>query len=214
MTPDEELDEVLAAAKAASAAGRQAAAAELMSVYVRHRPAHAYAWFLLGNSLRQIGLRDEAERALLTAFELDEADDDAGGAWIVAARLGALHHDWGNYDASETWYARATERLPEDRGGWVWIMRGGNLARAGQFAAAEECHRRALTHADADPDEAHLNLALLFRAQGRYDDAVASLHEALRITPDYPDAIEVLASLDGIQEAAARAARLRDYMGQ
>jgi tetratricopeptide (TPR) repeat protein len=212
MTPDEELDETFELAKAANAADRPAAAAEYLSVYLRHRPGHAYAWFLLGDSLRRIGLRHEAERALLSAWELQDAD---GGnqAWHVAARLGTLHNDWGDYDGSEVWYARAVERLPGDRGGWVWIMRGANLARAGQFRAAEEAHRRALAHPDADRDEAYLNLALLARAQGRYDEAVALLNEALKVTPDYPEVIEELAMLEGVQEAAAHAARLRDRLG-
>src|SRR5687767_3451685 len=89
MPCDERLDEIYDQAKAAYDHGREPVALELLSTYVRLRPDHSYAWYILGDSLRVVGLVHEAERALLRGLEL--APDDV--KWTVRARIGKLHHD-------------------------------------------------------------------------------------------------------------------------
>lgn len=78
-----------------------------------------------------------------------------------------------------------------------WIFAGCCLARLGKLQQAEDCHRQAL-QCVGDPDEGMYNLALVLRAQGRYQEALACAHQALEMSPDWagPDFQELIADLE------------------
>jgi protein O-GlcNAc transferase len=193
------LDQLFDAARQAFGENRHAVVVELLSPYVRHRTRHGWGHYLLGESLRNLGLFQEAERQLLIA---DRFPDNRPRSKI---RLGNLCQSFGDYAQAERWYAKAVQHPKAADWGWVWILRGGNLARTNQLAAAEECHRHALTLSDTDHDEAWLNIGLVLRAAGKYTDAIDAFKKALELTPDYPEAREALDSLNGITEAVALA---------
>ncbi len=65
-----------------------------------------------------------------------------------------------------------------------WIFAGSCLARAGHLSQAEKCHRHA-SQCIGDPDEAVYNLALVLRAQGRYQEALECAHRAAEMSPDW-----------------------------
>ncbi|MGN6369453.1 MAG: tetratricopeptide repeat protein [Phycisphaerae bacterium] len=204
---EELLDEIRDLALAAAKDDRDPIAVELLHKYLQHRPADGYMWFRLGEALRVIGLNNEAEHALNTALELAPEKRP----WILA-QYGKLCADAGRRAEAELAYAEACQH-PETSGrGWLWIMRGANLAADTQLSPAEKCHRHALTFHDeyVDRDEAFLNLGYVLRAQGRYAEASDAFKSALAITPDDTDAAEALHSLDGIKEALAKAKELSD----
>ena len=194
------LDALYGAAETARRAGRSAAVAELLAPYLRHRPGHGWAWYLYGDALRSIGLWLEAERALVRAVDLLDPPH-----W-PAIRLGSLCARVGQSHEADRWFERALQTPYGREHGWVWILRGANLARLNQLEAALDCHAHALTLGDVDHDEAHLNVGLIRRAQGRYSEAAAAFGAALAVTPDYAAAADALASVDEIFEAVRMAA--------
>ena len=88
--------------------------------------------------------------------------------------------------------------------GWLWIFRGANLARWGKLKAAHRCYRTALT-LECARDEAYLNLGYIYRAEGRYGEAIRCFQRALAIDPEYQLAQSALLSLEGFDELSAMA---------
>ena len=190
-----QLDALWGAAKEARAAEQFAAAAELLSPYLRHRPGHGWAWHWYGDALGNLGLRIEAERALLRAIGL------VAEPFWSHVRLARLYRHFGDHGSADVRYAMAANSTEGQCRGWVWIQRGANLARLNRLDEAIACHRHALSLGDADHDEAHLNLGLILRARGQYGAAATEFRFALSITPDYPEASAALGSIDGVAEA-------------
>lgn len=180
---------------------RFAITVELLTPYLRHRPEHAFAWLQFGRSLERIGLFFEAEQALARADEFEE-----NRPYSLTA-LANFYKDLGQHELAETFYAKAIDHPESEQMGWIWIQRGTNFARWNHLDDAEKCHRKALELPNADHDEAWLNIGLILRARGRYDEAIAAFNRALEICPDYEEAKERLASLQGIKGALAMARR-------
>jgi tetratricopeptide (TPR) repeat protein len=194
------LDQLFYSATLAYDAAHFAAAAELLSPYLRHRPGDGYAWFVYGDALRAIGLVHEAERALLQSQELCPTQP-----W-PRVRLGMLKEQQGHRESAELDFAGAAEDRDVARAGWFWVIRGTNLAAMGQFRAAESCHRTALRCPDADAGEAYLNLGYVLRAQGRYTEAEEAFEACLRASPGNAEAGDAIDSIAGVREAVSLAA--------
>jgi superkiller protein 3 len=193
---EKHLDRLWEKARIAYNEERYALVIELLTPYLRHRPDRSFGWLKLGKSLDGIGLFFEAEQALLRA----DGVENAHRPYTLTA-LGNLYEDQGQYELAESFYAQAVEHPKAEQMGWIWIMRGSNFARWNHLADAEKCHRKALELSDCDHDEAWLNIGLVLRAQGKYDEAIDAFNRALEICPDYEEAKERLESLRGIKGA-------------
>ncbi len=194
------LDHLFGSAKAAYDRDRFAAAAELLSPYLRHRPGHGFAWFLYGDALRVLGLVHEAERALVRSQELCPAQP-----W-PRVRLGMVKEQLGHRDAAEQDYAAAAADAEVAAAGWFWVVRGGNLAALNQLGGAEACHRTALACGDVDPAEAWFGLGYVLRAQGRYADAGAAFGRCPGDGPSAAEAADAIETMAGVGEAMAMSA--------
>ena len=199
----EHLDQLYALAAEAYDQDRFAAAAELLSPYVRHRPGHGYAWFVYGDALRVLGLVHEAERALVRSQELCPTQP-----W-PRLRLGMVKEQLGHRDAAEQDYAAVADHAGVAAAGWFWIVRGTNLASLNQLAPAEACHRTALGCGDVDRGEAYLCLGAVLRAGGRYAEAEVAYARAASAGAAQ-DARAALAEMAGVAEAIALAAATPD----
>jgi tetratricopeptide (TPR) repeat protein len=188
-----DLDLLRDKAEEAFRAGHDASVVELLTPYLRHRPDDDWAIYLFGRGLQGIGLFHEAERALLRADEFETNHPRS------AAFLAILYNSFGEYARAEEFFARATAHSKVRD--WVWIFRGCNLARMNQLAAAEDCQRHALTLPDCDHDEAWLNIGYIMRARGKYAEAIEAFGKAIELTPNYPEAIEGLRGLEGVEDA-------------
>jgi len=197
---DEWLDELLSHAKSAHEQERECVVTELLGPYIKLRPQDSYAWFLFGDSLRVLGLYDEAERALLRAVEITASPD-----WVLQLTLAHLYKDCGNHVEAERWFELAALDPAASEQAWFWVLRGSNLSSHGQFKQAEKCFRQAIDQQDDNRDEAHLNLGYALRAQGRYVEARRQFRHALEINPEYTLAQRALAGLEGIDKAVALA---------
>ena len=91
------LDEIREWGLRAATEGRLGAAIELLHEYLKHRPADGAVWVRFGDTVREIGLKDEAERALLKALDLVPIERRG---W-VCIRLALLHHEAGRYGQAE-----------------------------------------------------------------------------------------------------------------
>ncbi len=139
----------------------------------------------------------ESEHALLRALELAREDKRIA----VCSCLAQLYNDTGRYAEAEQYYLQLVVHEDWQEQGWVWILRGGNLALLGNYELAEFCHRQATTLVDVHADEAWLNLGLVLRAQGKYSAAKRALKKSLRLDSCCADTRKALKSLRGIEEA-------------
>lgn len=195
------LKELYQLAKIADKDDRTVAAFEILSVYLKRRPKHSHAWLVYGEVLRTLKRFREADCALLRALKFAPRDY----RWTVQARIGLLRCAQGRFSEAETWYARACNTKEGKLHGWLWILRGSNLADLERFRSSERCLRLALTLDDASYDEAYLNLAMVMRSQERYDEAIAALNQALQIDPRNKGTKTVLKSLEGYELAMKNA---------
>lgn len=126
----------------------------------------------------------------------------------VWEQRGHLYREMNDRRRAEEWYRRALEANPSTRG---YILLGATVAVQGRLKEAERLHRAAIRVATPGEhvDEAHLNLALVLRAQAEYVEAAQHLRKALTIDPTYEDAIEVLADVRRAQSLRLADTRLR-----
>jgi tetratricopeptide (TPR) repeat protein len=91
------------------------------------------------------------------------------------------------------------------------------LANAGDWQGAEERYRAAI-RADRKIPEAWNGLGHALKKQARYDAALAAYDEALKLRPDYPQALEYLGEtyveLGRLDDARAVLARLQPLDAQ
>ncbi len=206
MTEEENkyLDKLFAHAKQeADQEGRESHVVELLTRYLEHRPSHQYAWLLYGDALRVLGRFGEALPALQKALQLAPEDKKD----IVCARIGMLYENHRSRAEAEQWYKVALQNA-EKQLGWLWILRGANLAVMEQYEEALACHRRAILAEDVDEDEAYLNLGLVLRAMGRYEEATEAFRRALEINPAYADAKTAFEGLQNIRATMNMATRV------
>ncbi|HBO44759.1 MAG TPA: hypothetical protein DD670_12685 [Planctomycetaceae bacterium] len=175
-----------------------AAAVELLRPYVVRRPEDGYAWFVYGDVLRRMGLSLEAIAAFGKAIEFAPDDSLAD----VHIQMGKTCNSIGEFAEAERHYAAATKHDPGFERGWLWIFRGCNLARSGEFARALSCYLKAV-EIGYNVKEAYLNIGYALRAQGNYDSAADAFRKAMSLTPDCKEAKEGLLSLEGVEKACS-----------
>jgi tetratricopeptide (TPR) repeat protein len=179
--------------------GYAAHVVELLSCYLRFRPNHVMARMLYGDSLRILGKANDALSELMQVF------NRTTGKLRVHAAVGIaqLMKDHKSRHKAKKWYKIATDlssNLEADDDGWLWVMRGANLAALGEFHNAIVCYKSALNKKNVDQDEALLNLGLVYRALGKYNKAIRCFRQALVIRSDYKEAQDVLSGIEKIYD--------------
>ena len=56
-----------------------------------------------------------------------------------------------------------------------------SFRKAGEFAEAKRCYRRAARLATDSPEEAYFNLGLILRAEGRHKEALKWFNKAIKV---------------------------------
>jgi tetratricopeptide (TPR) repeat protein len=113
---------------------------------------------------------------------------------VFYASVGGLYRYRGNFPEAENWYRKAIDKAPDQASGYIFL--GAVQARQGKLKEAEESHRRATQCTEGHIDEAHHNLGLVLRGQGRLADAAACFRKAIELTPDYADVVEALQDVE------------------
>jgi tetratricopeptide (TPR) repeat protein len=170
-------------------AGEHAYALELSREFLRDFPESNIALVIQGVILYELARYEEAEQVLRAAV-LDAAPESLPHAYL---HLGHLFRERGDYESAAKWYRQAAELEPDHAGRHIFL--GEVLARKGDFSGAEKAHREATKCTKGDVDEAYLNLGLVLRAQERYEEALNCFEKALKLTPDYPEALKARADI-------------------
>ena len=92
------------------------------------------------------------------------------------------------------WYRRATEEVPSDATSFIFL--GDIQARQGKLAVAEEAYHRAIQCTEGFIDEAHYNLGLVFRGQGRFREAAECFRKAIEMDSEYEVAVVALEDVE------------------
>lgn len=106
-----------------------------------------------------------------------------GGCLIVVAAIAQSWHVASFYDNPVVKSRRIADLFPDAL--HVWERVGWALYNEGRYADAIEAARRELRHVDAFVrSEGHELIGASLVKLGRFDEALAALHEALRLAPD------------------------------
>ncbi len=214
------MQEKLAAARALHGAGRIEEALASYEALLAEHGGEAGLWNLRALAEHQLGRAGAARRSAERAIELDGTQPAfhllAGHA---ATDEGDLAAAIGHYEAATglkadwpaAWFALGTSRLEagdapaavqaleravEVDAGAARAWNALGLARLAleREAEAQEAFARALA-LEPGLAAAHLNLARLAEHQGRFDDALARLEDALRADPRLADALLLRAQI-------------------
>ena len=101
---------------------------------------------------------------------------------MSAFERGLEHFRAARYEQARTELVAAVEQEPANPQAWRYLAAA--HFSAGDFAGAEDPARRCAALTPGDP-AVHLNLAIILRKLGAWDEARASLDECLRLRPDY-----------------------------
>lgn len=120
--------------------------------------------------------------AVLRELDLPETHKEY---WLVCLAWARLYRTAGAYESAAAWARRLVELCPDWSVAYIYL--GSVLARLGRFDEAVAAYQPATNlpaDRENDPDEACLNIALIRRAQCRFDDALTFLDRAIEIDPD------------------------------
>lgn len=157
-------------------ASRLEAAREFTTDY----PDQFGGWIALADALWSLARYSEARKALQRAERLTPRKL----RYRIWEQWGHFYRDKFDLRRAESWYRKTLRAKPSTR---AHIFLGAILARQGRLEEAKVQQLRAIRRAGANEpmDEAHLNLALLFRAEEQYEQAREHLLAALSIDPRY-----------------------------
>ncbi len=151
--------------------------------YTQEYPTNQYGWVALADALWRFARYDEAREALRTAERLSPPEK----LHQIYHQIALLYEEKSDERRAERWH-RKTLDLKVSCGNLIFL--GACLARQGKLSDAKALHRRATRFKKGDPDEAHLNLGYILRAEESYHEALKHFDAALRISPDYEEAKE------------------------
>ena len=108
-------------------------------------------------------------------------EDGKGYAKVYYSELGDTYRELGEFDEAIRWYDKIIEILPNETVGY--IFKGGCLASIGKYELAKKEHLKA-TKLEGDREEAFFNLALISRAEMKFEEAKEYCEKSLKIDPN------------------------------
>ncbi|MEO1035111.1 MAG: tetratricopeptide repeat protein [Pseudomonadota bacterium] len=177
-----------------SQAGKTVEAAQILEEVAKFDPQGGYVWVEYARVLKELRRFDEAEVAFKRALRYAPKERKTH----VLASLGLLYEQTRGYAAAVESYREAIAHMYAPVA-WVHILYGNALFMLGDVAAAEEIFCLAASVDSEERVEAYENLALIYRSQKKYEDAMRHAEKALEICPDSEVAKSVATSLDGIE---------------
>lgn len=164
---------------------------ELVRDFLRDYPDHPTAELELGCCLVTMARYDEA-REVFMKFIRTAPKDKLQWAY---AEMGHLYDAKGDYSRAANWYRKAIQQRPGYASFHVYL--GGVLAQSGKLDEALDAHRRAIRCRTGCRDEAYLNLGYILRSKEQYTEARRCFKKALDIDPEYREAHDALADVEG-----------------
>lgn len=100
---------------------------------------------------------------------------------VYYVELGDTYKEMGDFTEAIKYYDMAIAAAPNETVGY--IMKGCCLASFGKYEDAKREHLKA-TKLEGDPEEAFYNLALISRAEQKFEEAKEFCEKSLEIDPD------------------------------
>jgi tetratricopeptide (TPR) repeat protein len=123
-------------------------------------------------------------------------EDDKEYSKLYFAELADTFKEKGNYQEALKWYDKMIKVIPNETVGY--ILKGACLASAGKYELAKAEHLMAIKMEGA-PEEAFYNLALISRAEMKFEEAKEYCEKSLAIDPNdkkvihcYEDILEAI----------------------
>jgi tetratricopeptide (TPR) repeat protein len=174
-----------------------------LEYYVKDNPDDYETVLWYADSLRIVGRCREAVELLKPAFERTSG---SGNRSAMAARI-AMALEPTDPQQAEEWFSKSVE-VDVDVPGWVWVLRGANLARMERFDAAIESYHMSLHGKDVDADEVYLNMGRAYRAKQDYQSALEYLRRSRMLRADEGVDAEI-ADLEDVARARQLAESLK-----
>ncbi|GHU19750.1 hypothetical protein FACS189475_07510 [Betaproteobacteria bacterium] len=181
--------------------GSEPHVAELLCHYLKFHKDDINVRRIYGNELRILGRHKESLRELTGIFNKAQGRNKFDIAFIIAECIGNCE----SWRKAKKWYDIATNlgnELEIDKG-WLWVLKGVNLARLGEFQEAIACYKTALDKTDVDKDEVFFNLGIAYRSLREYDEAIKCFQQALDIQPKFSGAKKALSGIMKISHTIA-----------
>jgi tetratricopeptide (TPR) repeat protein len=162
--------------------GHYAQALVCIEHHLRLHPDDSRGRILYAEILADLRRFADAER-VLSGLDLPETHRSY---WMICAAWLRYFRRKGDDESAAAWARRLADQRPDWTPGHCYL--GSSLARLGRFDEAIAAYEQAAklpVNDENSPDEAYLNIALIRRAQGRFDDALVMLDRAVEIDPDY-----------------------------
>jgi tetratricopeptide (TPR) repeat protein len=163
---------------------------EVAARYLTEFPSDARAHAQYGQALGELRRVEQARAAFLRGLELADPED----RWTIETGMGRMYRKLGEFAQADEWFERAIRSRPDHA--TPYILQGCMHAARGDLPKAEALHRRACACTTGAIDEAYLNLGLVLRGQGRYEEAAACLEKALEIDEQYKAATDALRDVE------------------
>lgn len=183
---------------AAGQRGHVALQRELATDYVQRQPQDVWGWLVLAHTLGALS-QFEQTRAPLRAARALARGTELAEVWL---QHGLLCEARGATALAVRWYRKALTVKVTAR---TLAMLGSALARGGARAEAKRLFQRALRRAEPGAAQACCQLGLLYRAEGKYQEALGCFDAALASEPRLPAAVsarrDVRAALGALQGA-------------
>jgi len=183
----------------------QQAVSPLLEATLEYLEAYAessWGWLVSASTLIDLGRYDDAKVALKNARKFSGADAKASICYWRCI----LYKERGELAKAQRHIEKAIALEPGS--GSFRVTLGDLLARRGKLKAATKVLKKAIALAvseeansdavDAELEEAYFNLALVRRAQRRYNDALAAAEKALFIDPNYTEAQALKNDLEAV----------------
>ena len=152
---------------------------ELSRIYLQKREDDEHdglVWAMYGDSLRKVGLFNEAQEALAKALCFLSSEQ----LHLFYGIEGWFHRSQGNYERAASSFKKAAELKPQM--GSYLVLQGDMLLKLGRIDAAGKWFKQALMR-DVDADEVYANLAHIAQMKGYYEVARDYLMKSLEIDP-------------------------------
>lgn len=95
--------------------------------------------------------------------------------------MGDISNETGKFQEALRWYNKVIETIPEETVGY--ILKGACLAKIGKYELAKIEHLKAIK-LEGNPEEAFYNLALISRAEMKFEEAKDYCEKSLEIDPN------------------------------
>ena len=164
-------------------AGRYGESLSLMTRYVAMEPGDAQGHKILGLSHFVLGRTDRAEPELRRAIELDPRDPEAH------YHLGRLFYNRNDFAAALEAFDQVIEL--DSNSVRTFNHLGQTKQALGEFAGARDAYLKAIQleqQQSARSEWPYYNLGLLYITEGRAEEAVQYLQQALERRPSWPEA--------------------------